>query len=98
MVREGVQAAELLVDGLGESEGVELRLERRELDDLRWIRRGAGLDALERGLGAVVHAADARADAHFAHELDRGQEQVLEQAQLLAIERVHGGHTASGEA
>ena len=92
VVREGVQPGEVLVDGLRERERIELRLERREVGHLQRIGLRAALDALEGGLGAVVRAANPRPDADLAHELDRGQEQVLEEAEVLPVERVHRGH------
>src|SRR5262245_6404448 len=39
----------------------------------------------------LVAAADAGAHARFAQQLDRGQEEVLQQAQVPPVERVNGG-------
>jgi hypothetical protein len=94
MVRKSVQAPELLVDGLRKGEGIELRPERRELGHLRRIGLGAGLDAVEGGLRAGVDPPDPGPHADSLHELGRGQEQILEEAEVLPVERVHGGYGA----
>ena len=83
VMREGGQPAQLLVDGLREGEWIEPRPEGRELGDLRRVGLGARLDALEGGLGAIVHAADAGPHPGFADELHGRQEQVLEEPQLM---------------
>jgi hypothetical protein len=72
MVREGVEAAELVIDGLREDERIELGTERGELGHLGGIRLRAGLDAVEGGLRAIVHAPDPGPHADLPHELDRG--------------------------
>ena len=59
------QPGEVLVDGLREDEGVELRSEAPELGD-GWDRPRAGLDPLEAAAGRVVAAADAGADPLLA--------------------------------
>ena len=96
MVRKGVQTTELLVDGLREGEGIELRPERRELGHLRRIGLGAGLDAVEGGLRAAVDPPDPGPHADLLCELDRRQKQVLEEPEVLPVERVHGGHGGGG--
>src|SRR5438552_285540 len=49
---------------------------------------GAGLDALEGCARGIVAAALARPDAFLAEELDRGQEQILEETELVTVEVV----------
>src|SRR5712692_5292580 len=49
----------------------------------------ASAEPLEGGLRGLIGAAEARADADLALELDRGQEEVLKQAQLVAVKVVH---------
>ena len=82
-MREGGQPAQMLVDGLRKREGVEGGPEVLEVGHPHRHGLGAGLDALERGLGAIVHAADAGPHPGFAEEFHRRQEQVLEEPQLM---------------
>src|SRR6266403_4966196 len=86
-----MDALELLVDGAGQREGIEsLAVAVESSDDLR-AHVASGEHPLEGRAGRIVPAADPRADPLFAHELHRGQEQVLEQPQLVGVERVHRG-------
>src|SRR2546426_834462 len=88
MIGQGVESLELAVDRLGEREGVEARAERHEGGDLRAVDGGAGEHALQRGARGIVASAQPRADALFADEFDGGQEEVLEQAERIAVEPV----------
>src|SRR2546429_660897 len=84
-----MDALELLVDGAGQREGIEpLAVPAQLRDDLR-AQVGAGEHPLEGRAGRIVAPAQTRADPLFARELHRGQEQVLEQPQLVGVERVH---------
>src|SRR2546426_5758769 len=91
MIGEGGESLELTVDRLGARKGVEARAERHEGGDLRAVDIGAREHALQGGAWGVVASAQPRADALFADELDGGQEEVLEEAELMAVERVDGG-------
>ena len=91
-MREGGQPAQLLVDGLGEREGVEGGPEVLEVSHAHRHGLRAGLDTLEGGLGAIVHAMDPSPHPGFADKLHGRQEQILEEPQLVLIERVQGGH------
>ena len=93
MMGEGGQACELDVDGLGECEGVEGGPEVLGVGHPHWHSLGAGLDAIERGLGAIVDTADPGPHPGFADERHGRQEQVLEEPEFLSVERVQGGHS-----
>ena len=79
------EPVELPVDRLGQGERVQLIPQGHELSHGRDIRVRRGLHPLERRAGRVVQPAQARTDALLADELDRGQEEVLEQPELVAI-------------
>ena len=64
-MRERVEPRELLVNGLREGKGIELRPERAELSDLDGIGLRAGLDALEGRLWAIIHAPNPSPHAGF---------------------------------
>ena len=66
---ESGQTRELDVDGLGERERVEGGPEVLEVGHAHRIGLGAGLDALEGRLGAIVHAVDPGAHALLAEQL-----------------------------
>jgi len=51
-------------------------------------RVGARGESLERSLRGLVAAAEARADSNLALQLDRGQEEILKQPQLVAVQIV----------
>jgi len=89
--RQFDQALELPLDGLGQGEGVEAVQHPDPMADHGGIGFGAGLQALERGARRVVAAAEAGADALLTHELDRGQEEVLKEAQWVPVEVVQRG-------
>jgi hypothetical protein len=88
VIGEGEDGLELPVDRLGEPEGIEAIAERHEGGDLGMVAVGAGEHPLEGGAGGVVTATHARADALLADQLDGGQEEVLEEAELAAVEGV----------
>src|SRR3990172_9313190 len=88
--REGIEAFELLVDGLGEGEGIQAGAEGAELSDLDGISVPAGLDSFQGRVRAIVDAPHARAHPDLLEELHGGQKEVLEEAELVAIEGVHG--------
>ena len=83
---------ELSLNDLGQGKGIEgiaLALEFRQPVGMN--RRGsAGAEPLAGGLRRLVAPAETRADADLAVELDRGQAEVLEEAQLVAVEIVDG--------
>ena len=83
--RQCEKPVELPVDRLGQGERVQLIPQGHELSHGRDIRVRRGLHPLERRAGRVVQPAQARTDALLADELDRGQEEVLEQPELVAI-------------
>ena len=76
MICQGVHLRELVVDACGQRERIEavaLAFESRHRVGL-WT----DADALQRGLRRVVVPAESCADAFFALEFDRGQEEILE--------------------
>src|SRR5688572_20766084 len=89
-VREGIDALQLVLDGAGQAEGIQSGslTSQRSGDVLGDLR--AREHAVERRLGGVVSATDASADPLFALELDGGQEEILEQPQLAAVEGLDG--------
>src|SRR2546425_6386277 len=96
MIGEGIEALELVIDGLGEGKWIEAIPQGGQGRNRGGIAARGRLHSLERRAGGVVAPAEARADALLAHELDRGQEQVLEQAQLVAVEIVYCGQGERG--
>ena len=76
-VRQGVDLLDLLINGPGQRERAEtiaLTLQRRSDAGIEvW----AGEHALQWCARAVVASSHAGADAVFADELDRGQEEIL---------------------
>jgi len=60
------------------------------------VGSSASAEPLERSLRRLIAAAQARADAELAVEFDRGQEEVLEEAQFVAIEIVAGRPSLRG--
>jgi hypothetical protein len=100
VIGEGDDGLELPVDGRGEREGIEAVAEGHEGGDLRVIDVGAREHALERGARGGVATAEAGPDPFFAEELDGGQEEVLEQAELEPVEgvdRPEGGGRVGAE-
>ena len=83
MIGEGEDGLELPVDRLGEGEGIQTIAEGDERVDLGLVDLRAGEDALQGRAWGIVASAEPGADALFAHELDGGQEEVLEQAELV---------------
>ena len=90
-VGEGEDALELLVDGGGQRERIEVGALALELSGGRGSHLRAGEDAVQGRAREVVAAADAGPDAFLGAELDRGQEEILEEAQLVAVEGVDRG-------
>jgi hypothetical protein len=68
--------------------GIELIPERDPRRDRRRIGGGAREQAVKRGPRRVVPPPEPGADALFAHELDGGQEEILEQPELVTVEGV----------
>src|SRR5262245_57804761 len=75
----------------GQGERIQARAQGLQLGGVRGRNLRAGEHALQRGQRRIVAAPDASAHARLATELDGGQEQVLEPAQLAAVERVDRG-------
>lgn len=96
MIGERLEALELLIDGLREDEGVEALAEGEQGRDLRPIMLRGGLDPVERHLGGVVATAQARPDPQLGDEFDRGQEEGLEQPELVSVERIVIAASAAG--
>src|SRR5262245_16215420 len=86
----------LPVDRLGQREGIELIPERDPRRDRRRIGRRARLEALERSARRFVPAPAPGPDALLAQELDGGQEEILEQPELVAVEGVQRRHRRRG--
>src|SRR3989442_1673796 len=96
MIGEGIEALELVIDGLGEGKWIEAIPQGGQGRNRGGIAARGRLHSLEGRAGGVVAPAEARADALLAHELDRGQEQGLEQAQLVAGKKVCSGQGGRG--
>ena len=94
--RQDHELLDLPIDGRGEGERIELIAKPHERDHGLGIRLGARLDSLERRARSIVAATKARPDPFFAEELDRGQEEVVEEPQLVPIERVQRHHGRRG--
>jgi hypothetical protein len=91
MVGQGVDVVKLPGDGLGQGEGVKAVALPPELAGDLGTDLRASEDPLQGGAGRVVPAPDARAHPLLTEQLDRRQEQVLEQPQLLPVESLDRG-------
>jgi hypothetical protein len=80
-IGEGVDPLERLIDRAGQGEGVQAIARAAQLRGHAGIDLRTGEHALKGRARGVVPAADPGADSLLAEELDRGQEEVLEQAQ-----------------
>ena len=85
-VGQRVDALELPLDRAGQHEGIEAVPLALQLGGHLRAELRAGQHAVERRAGGVIAAPDAGADPLLAEQLDRGQEEVLEQPQLAAVE------------
>ena len=81
---------QLGLNGSRQLKRIQLLLESFQFGHPLWIRGGRITNPLKRGLRPFIDASNAGADTDLARQLDRGQEQVLEEAQLVAIEVIHG--------
>ena len=90
-VGQGIDARELLLNRPRQGERIQAGAlppqgRGHNLGDLR--ARG---DAVQRGLRGVIAAADAPTDPLLAEQLDGGQEEVLEQPEVAAVQRLDRG-------
>ena len=88
---EPVAALELLLDGVGEHEGIQPVPLASELGGDLGANVWAREDPLQRCLRGIVAAPDARADPHLGEQLDRGQEEILQEPQLVTVQGVDRG-------
>ena len=95
MIRQRVHVRELVVDAGGERERIETVALAHEGGHLRGVGLGTHADAVQRGLRRVVVPAESRADAFFALEFHRRQEEILQQPQV-GIHGVHRRERGSG--
>ncbi len=83
---------DLAIDRLGQGEGIELIPQPHQRRHGLRIRLGTRLDPFERRARHIVVATQAGAHALLGHQLHRRQEEVVEEPQLVLIQRVQGGH------
>ena len=83
---------ELRLNDLGQGKGVEGIAQPLQFREALGVEggRSAGAHPLERSLRRLVAPTETRANTELTVEFDRGQEEVLEQAQLVAVEIVDG--------
>src|SRR6202171_2648824 len=93
---EGIDALELLLDGAGQGEGIEALPLALQLGCPLRAELRAGEHTVERRPGRIVAAPDAGAHPLLAEEFHGGQEQVLEEPQLAAVEGVDRGLRSRG--
>ena len=84
---QALDALEFLLDGSGKRKWIKTIAQQFHGGGL-FAAPAAGEDSLQRRLRGVIDARQPRTDSGLALELDRGQEQVLEQAQFVAVEFV----------
>src|SRR6202162_6391211 len=91
-----VDALELLLDRTGQRKGIEAVPLALQLGGHLGAERRTREHTVQRRAGRIVAAPDAGAHPFLAEQLHRGQEQVLEESQLAAVEGVDRGLRAWG--
>ena len=81
---------QFLFNLLGKLEGIQGVAQLLELGDFGRDGLFRGTDALEGSLGRIIDPFQLRADPNLASQFHRGEEQVLKQPQLVAVEIVQG--------
>ena len=95
-VRQLVDVLELSFDSVGENKWIQAPPAALEGQQCRAIHAFRSEEAVQRGLGAVVDPADARAHPGLALEFHRGLEQVHHQAELVPVKVVHRRKSLGG--
>jgi len=85
-VREAVDAAEFLVDGLGESKGIQPVPELLQRGNLRGVPYAGGHEAIQRGAGLVIPTREPGPPSDLPHELHRGLKEIHHQPELVPVE------------
>jgi len=93
-VCEAVDAAEFLVDHLGESKGIQPVPELLQRGNLRGVTYSGGHEAIQRGAGLVITTREPGTFPDLTHELHRGLKEIHHQPELVPVEiidRLQGG-------
>lgn len=84
-----VDTLQFFIDDLRKVEGIEGVAQLFQLSYFQGISLFPSTDSLERGLRLIVNSFQLGAHTHLAHQLDRREEEVLEEPQLVTVEFVH---------
>ena len=84
-VGQFVDALQLAINDPGQLERIQTTLELHQLRQPGGLGIPGARHALQRGLRGIINAPQLRPDARLFHHLHRGQKEVQQPAQLLAI-------------